>query len=215
MLSPPSPPLPTKPSPTLTLSNLPPPPPLPPPTLQVHELMPASPRVSGDTGDIGALAIHHCVIPLLQQCDCLHRCYCRCCSAVVLAPALAAYTLASSPSHGIIASPHLGNATSRRCRCCRHYCHCRHHRHCGHHHQGATQCVLICPTAQPKCRRAVRQLRRHQLCQPRTPSLCRHHTASSHRPTSATRPLTSLSLPPLSPLYHHRHCGKHHHCATQ
>ena len=53
------------------------------------------------------MAIHRHVVALPWQCDRLHCCHCRCCSVVALVPALAAYTLALSPSHGVIASPHL------------------------------------------------------------------------------------------------------------
>ena len=88
---------------------------------------------------------------------------------------------------------------SHRCHCRRRryrHCHrhCHHHRHCGHHHQGATERVLICPTALPKCRRAVQRLCWHQRCWPHMPTLRRHRTALSHRVAVAAAAVIAIAI---------------------
>ena len=74
------------------------------------------------------------------------------------------------------------------------------------------------PRAQPKCRRTVQRLRRHQRYWLRTPPLCHRHTPLSHRIASAMPSPVSLSLlPSLSPslsLSQRRQCDHHHEGTT-
>jgi len=174
------------------------------------------------------LAIHRHVIAPPWQCDHSHRCH-RCyCSAVVLALALAAYTLALSPSHGIIALPCLGNATS----------------HVAVAAAAAIAVVIAIATVATTTRVPHSAFSFAPWCSPSAGELCsgcastsfvghvhpcfvaitqRHRIAlpwqcDPHVAVAATATTTIIAVAspsPLSPSRRHCHCGNHHHGATQ